>query len=362
MTSVVVSSAIQRFKNGGGLDIQSLMETVLATPSRQEASSDEETQPSSKKRKFAELDEEECPEFANFSKTQRMQRNRESAARSRSKKKDYLEQLEKKVQFLMEKVSELSIFKARVHELEQENSTLREQLSNQGREVAPAFPSDTHRVKQENDGCFPSDQTLRTEATQMETLLSSFGQQSVFDLRGASSPHELVFQVPKQNDCFPLQTGLQTYNTHEQQQTPNNFEQSFSGQENRQETPANQKSLMDGGDLGIKYATLDISLQSRVPSFLLSVSSLFQAFLLLNLCLVLNGIQLASSKSMSQLSLDNCSQLSPQNQPKKNQQFRSNNGFPTWRLNSHSQTSSKRNSSGPLPFQSAQKNSDDSLT
>jgi len=242
------------------------------------------------------------------------------------------------------------------------NSTLREQLSNQGREVAPAFPSDTHRVKQENDGCFPSDQTLRTEATQMETLLSSFGQQSVFDLRGASSPHELVFQVPKQNDCFPLQTGLQTYNTHEQQQTPNNFEQSFSGQENRQETPANQKSLMDGGDLGIKYATLDISLQSRVPSFLLSVSSLFQAFLLLNLCLVLNGIQLASSKSMSQLSLDNCSQLSPQNQPKKNQQFRSNNGFPTWRLNSHSQTSSKRNSSGPLPFQSAQKNSDDSLT
>jgi len=361
MASVVVSSAIQRFKNGGGLDIQSLMETVLATPSRQETSSDEETQPSSKKRKFTDLDEEECPEFANFTKIQRMQRNRESAARSRSRKKDYLDQLENKVQFLLEQVSELSIFKARVHELEQENSTLREQLnllSNQGREVAPAFPSDTHRVKQENDGCLLLDQTLRTEATQMETLLSSFDQQSVFDPRGASPPHELVFQVPKQIDCFPLQN----YNTLEQQIT-NNLRQSFPGQENRQEVPADQKSLMDGGDLGIKYATLDISLQSRVPSFLLSVSSLFQVLLLLNLCLVLNGIQLASSKSMRHLSLDNCSQLSPQNQQKKNQQFPSNNGFPTWRLNSHSQTpSSQRNSSGPLPFQSAQKNSYDSLT
>jgi len=57
-----------------------------------------------------------------------MQRNRESAARSRNRKREHLDQLENTVALLQAQVAQLSSLKSRVESLETENSALRKDL------------------------------------------------------------------------------------------------------------------------------------------------------------------------------------------------------------------------------------------
>jgi len=67
-------------------------------------------------------------ELQKICKVQRMQRNRESAARSRSRKREYIEELELKLASLATEVNSTELFKERIARLEAENQTLRIQL------------------------------------------------------------------------------------------------------------------------------------------------------------------------------------------------------------------------------------------
>jgi hypothetical protein len=102
--------------------------------------SDTQIQDTPKKRKF-ELERGE-EELQNICKVQRMQRNRESAARSRMRKREYIEELEAKLSSMANEANQAALLKERIARLESDNQVLRlhlEKFLNQPQQI-PLFP------------------------------------------------------------------------------------------------------------------------------------------------------------------------------------------------------------------------------
>jgi len=105
--------------------IQSLLQKLVSPSDSDETSAPSDS--SQKKRKSEELERGQ-EELHNICKIQRMQRNRESAARSRTRKREYIEELELKLAVLSNQANESALLKERVARLDAENQCLRIQL------------------------------------------------------------------------------------------------------------------------------------------------------------------------------------------------------------------------------------------
>jgi len=129
--------------------LQKLVTTSDQNPSltvlKQDPTSDDldSSQDPPKKRKL-ELERGE-EELQNICKVQRMQRNRESAARSRMRKREYIEELEAKLNSLANEANQSALLKERIARLEAENQNLRLHLEkfqfNQSQQILPYPPT-----------------------------------------------------------------------------------------------------------------------------------------------------------------------------------------------------------------------------
>jgi len=271
MTSV--ASVIEQFKNGG-MDIQSLMHSVASIPSRPshfESSSEDETTPSNKKRKLqTDDDDDECPEFLNFTKLQRMQRNRESAARSRTRKREHLDQLENTVALLQAQLAQVSALQTRVESLETENATLRQELRvyQQREQIATLSSIPTSQIISQPALVSPENSPTQFENVVLPTDSFQFNPlQDFFELSSADtnhlSPEIMVIKedvasnsnIPSEHNFFNESSNCAAF----------------------------------AGVPDVKYATLGYSLQSRSGNILCSLVLLYHLLMMVQVWTFLSG-------------------------------------------------------------------------